>query len=345
MGKKKLFDFVIGNPPYDQEVENDTYKKKPIYNLFMDQTYEVAENVELIHPARFLFNAGDTPKKWNEKMLNDSHFKILSYEADSSKVFSNTDIKGGLAISYKSHNRVFEPIKIFNPIPELNSIRQKVWHNNKDENNLSTIISNRGQYRYSDLIYEEEPIEIKKTADRRIAPSSFERMPKIFLKNEPNDNKEYIKLLGNIKGKRTYRWFRKDYLKPISNLSKYKVIVSKANGTGALGETLADPLILKPGEGFTETYISIGEVNSFEEATSILKYIKTKFARCLLSILKVTHNNAKPVWRLIPLQNFTSSSDIDWSKSVHEIDLQLYRKYGLDEDEIYFIETHVKEMA
>lgn len=38
-------------------------------------------------------------------------------------------------------------------------------------------------------------------------------------------------------------------------------------------------------------------------------------------------------------------SDIDWSKSVHEIDLQLYRKYGLDEKEIAFIESHVKEMA
>ena len=64
----------------------------------------------------------------------------------------------------------------------------------------------------------------------------------------------------------------------------------------------------------------------------------------MLGILKVTQNNAKPTWKYVPLQDFTSNSDIDWSKSIHEIDLQLYKKYGLDEKEIEFIETHVKEM-
>ena len=65
----------------------------------------------------------------------------------------------------------------------------------------------------------------------------------------------------------------------------------------------------------------------------------------MLGILKVTQNNAKPAWAYVPLQDFTPASDIDWSKSIHEIDLQLYKKYGLSDDEINFIETHVKEMA
>lgn len=65
----------------------------------------------------------------------------------------------------------------------------------------------------------------------------------------------------------------------------------------------------------------------------------------MLSILKVTQNNPRNTWAKIPLQDFTSKSDIDWSKSIHEIDLQLYKKYGLDANEIKFIETHVKEMA
>ena len=76
-----------------------------------------------------------------------------------------------------------------------------------------------------------------------------------------------------------------------------------------------------------------------------MKYIKSKFARVILGVLKVTQDNDRGVWKLIPLQDFTTSSDIDWSKSIHDIDLQLYRKYGLDEKEIEFIETHVKEMA
>lgn len=74
------------------------------------------------------------------------------------------------------------------------------------------------------------------------------------------------------------------------------------------------------------------------------KYISTKFLRTLLGILKVTQNGNKPVWKYVPMQDFTPSSDIDWSQSIHDIDLQLYQKYGLDETEIEFIESHVKEM-
>ena len=111
---KKLFDYVIGNPPYQEEFTsegNKTYAA-PVYNLFMDATNEVSEKVELIHPARFLFNAGSTPKAWNQKMLNDEHFKVLHYEQDSSKVFSNTDIKGGVAITYHDNSKKYEAIRV-----------------------------------------------------------------------------------------------------------------------------------------------------------------------------------------------------------------------------------------
>ena len=92
--KNKLFDFVIGNPPYQEDVENKGDRPNPIYNRFMDEAYMVGNVVELIHPARFLFNAGQTPKDWNEKMLNDEHFKVLHYEADAEKIFPDAEIKG-----------------------------------------------------------------------------------------------------------------------------------------------------------------------------------------------------------------------------------------------------------
>lgn len=75
-----------------------------------------------------------------------------------------------------------------------------------------------------------------------------------------------------------------------------------------------------------------------------MKYIKSKFARAMLGTLKVTQDNKKRTWVNVPLQDFTKHSDIDWSKSIYEIDQQLYKKYGLDEQEIEFIETKVKEM-
>lgn len=104
------FDVIIGNPPYQDEALGDNQQfAPPIYNLFIDESQKVAERVELIHPARFLFNAGSTPKVWNNKMLNDEHFKVLDYTSDSSKIFgSSVEIKGGVAVTYWDKNAIYE---------------------------------------------------------------------------------------------------------------------------------------------------------------------------------------------------------------------------------------------
>ena len=75
-----------------------------------------------------------------------------------------------------------------------------------------------------------------------------------------------------------------------------------------------------------------------------MRYLKTKFTRALLGILKITQNNSSDVWKNVPLQNFTKKSDIDWSKSISEIDKQLYKKYKLSNEEIAFIEEKVQPM-
>ena len=104
------------------------------------------------------------------------------------------------------------------------------------------------------------------------------------------------------------------------------------------------PEVLPPASGFTHTFLGFGGFETRSEADAVLKYIKTKFARALLGVLKVTQDLNADKWKYVPLQNFTENSDIDWSKSIAEIDQQLYKKYSLTPDEIKFIETHVKEM-
>lgn len=79
-------------------------------------------------------------------------------------------------------------------------------------------------------------------------------------------------------------------------------------------------------------------------AEACLKYIKTRFARLLLGTLKVTQDNPKDTWANVPMQDFSENSDIDWSKSVAEIDQQLYAKYKLSDKEIAFIESMIKPM-
>src|SRR5699024_4338149 len=72
---KMKFDVVIGNPPYQEDIKGTSARQ--IYPHFMDNSYEIGNRVLLITPARFLFNAGKTSKKWNEKMLSDYHLKVL----------------------------------------------------------------------------------------------------------------------------------------------------------------------------------------------------------------------------------------------------------------------------
>lgn len=107
---------------------------------------------------------------------------------------------------------------------------------------------------------------------------------------------------------------------------------------------LSTPVIGTPAIGHTDTFLTVGNFASLEEATACLKYVKTKFARCLLGTLKATQHNPSVTWANVPLQDFTSTSDIDWSQSVADIDRQLYAKYGLTEDEVAFIESMIKPM-
>ena len=338
----KKFDFVIGNPPYQEEAKGTSTSDDPVYHLFMEASYKIGDKVELITPARFLFNAGKTPKKWNQQMLNDVHFKVLKYFSNSQSIFKNVDIKGGIAISFRNVNKQFAPIFAFTAFPELNSINNKV--KSLKEDSLSEVISNRGLYRFSETAYEEQPSISEKMSDPRIASPSFKRLPELFLDEKPNDKFEYIQIYGILNGKRCYKWFRKDYLKEVENLYKYKVLIPKANGSGAIGEGISTPLVGTPLVGFTETFISIGETDSKSEAEATLKYVKTKFARAMLGILKITQDNTKSVWKYVPLQDFTEKSDIDWSQSIADIDQQLYKKYGLSQEEIDFIEEKVQEM-
>ena len=94
----------------------------------------------------------------------------------------------------------------------------------------------------------------------------------------------------------------------------------------------------------TQTFLTIGCFRERSDAEACLKYVKSKFARAMLGVLKITQDNPAKTWKYVPLQEFTSDSDIDWSQSVANIDRQLYAKYCLDDEEIQFIESHVKEM-
>ena len=132
-------------------------------------------------------------------------------------------------------------------------------------------------------------------------------------------------------------------------LAKYKIFISKADGAaGQLGNPIPAKIIGTPELGLpnmlcTETFLAIGPFDIKQEAIHSMMYMKTLFFRLMVSIRK-NKNMTRDTYKFVPMQDFTDKSDIDWSKPIEEIDKQLYKKYGLTQKEIDFVETMIKPM-
>ena len=342
-GKMK-FDVVIGNPPYQEETQGTRSSQRSIYHLFMELGFKLSDLVTYITPARYLFDAGDTPTNFNKKILNSRHFKPVFFEMNSNKIFPKTDIKGGLSIFLFDRNAEFEPVKLFIPFEELKGIYRKVKSRVEIEGCLTDIIYPANKLNL-DTLYKDNPAAKQKVSsngrERRLQSNIF-KLDEFHMDRQNED----LEILGVEKNKRISKYINKKYIDLTfnNNIESYKIILPKSNGSGALGEVLSTPLIGEPLIGYTYTFISIGNFSTKEEAKNALKYVKSKFARVILGILKITQDNTPEKWRLVPIQDFTDHSDIDWSQPIPEIDRQLYAKYGLTEEEIAFIETKVQAM-
>ena len=344
MGKK--FYAVIGNPPYQETVEGTS--DKPIYNYFMDEAYKVSARTELITPRRFLFDAGKTPKAWNQKMLSDCHLKILYEEQDSQIVFPNTQIKGGVVVTLRDETVTYGAIGLHVEFAEMNTIFGKV--KSVSDAWMPEIGSSQNSFKLTNALYVDHPeLEVVMSKGHRLdlKSNALAKLGAILFESKPDDGHDYGKLLGRLNNRRELRFINRAYLTDnsvSSNLDRFKVALPKAVGSGKFGEAIPDVTIAGPGTAMTETFISFGAFETEEEAENLAAYVRAKFTRAMLSLLRITQDNTVAKWAYVPLQDFTSASDIDWTQSVADIDRQLYAKYGLNDEEIAFIESHVKEM-
>ena len=361
--KTMNFDAIIGNPPYQVMANGDANGSDAIYNLFIDVTQSFGNNITLLHPAKFLFNSGKTPKPWNKKMLNDEHFRIIHYWPNSSELFPTIQLPGGIVISEWNRNISFGKIDTFVPFEPLKNALEKV--NKKTQTRLDSIIYPAESYNFTQKLHDDNPNIAKRLSKGHmfdLKSPVLEKLPDIFLKEKPND--EYVQIYGRIDGNRDYRWIKKEYLEVPDNFEFYKVFLPDSNGSGAIGESestqlIGEPFIGNPLTGATQTFLSIGKFKDKISAEKCMTYIKSKFARAILGTLKVTQHNPRTIWKNVPIQDFTKNSDIDWNKSIskidtkaqskyhldiNEIDAQLYAKYNLSADEIDFIEKNIKPM-
>jgi hypothetical protein len=365
---------IVGNPPYQGNTQGNS--EEQIYNYFFDAAKSfIPEYLTMIHPAKFLFNAGGTPKSWNNIMLNDPHLSVPVFELNPSKIFPATDIKGGICITLWKKFANVGLGGAFYSTPELCAIKEKV-----NVGGFETIISSQTKVN--------QTIDSKYPNEKRIRSNWFAKFPETFVENP--DKNHTIKILGLIKNKRVFRYLDKKLVNDPS-LEKWKVFLPESNGSGAIGEVLSTPLVGEPLVGCTHTFMQIGSFGpdkpysewtceendaAKQQAENLMKYIKTKFCRTLLGTLKITQRNPKDVWtnvpllsfdnrdrnvsppgtRTIPQSNFLEETGvdasrqfrqdiiIDWTKSIPEIDEQLFDAFKLDETERKFINDNIKEM-
>lgn len=333
------FNAVVSNPPYQVGVN-----KEPLYHHFISIGMEIGDLGTLIHPGRFLFNAGKTPKAWNQKMLNDEHFKVVKYWKKSDEVFDAVDIKGGVAVTMWDKQNVIGPIGTFVLHDELRTIQEKV--ESLGEESFSKIVYSRDLYQLTESFYKENPeLEGRQSKGHRfdLGTTAFSLFPEIFSDEKPAGD-GYALVVGRENDTRIAKWIKKEYLKLPDNFESYKIAFPVANGSGKFGECLSDPFVCGPYCAQNTTFLCAGNFYTLFEAQSCLKYVKTKFARCMLGIFKVTQHTTREAWRAVPLQNFTQQSDVNWDLSIPELDAALYQKYNLTQDEIDFIESNVSAM-
>lgn len=340
------FDVVIGNPPYQIEDGGANSSAKPIYNHFVDAGKKIAsEYLTLIIPTRW-FVGGRGLSSFRENMLNDKRIKELHDFINPQDVFPNTNIRGGVcyflwdsSYDYSEETRfvTYKNGKIVNDVNRPLKIE-----------NTDLLIRDPLAPQIINKVFPDSKIKSIEDTVSSLRPFGFRGY---FIKDERFKSsdiglKEPVICYG--------RGMKKGYIekkiisKNVEWVDKWKIFTPRANNIGTeLNDDNLNTHVMQPNTICTESYIVIGADLDLDKksAMNLSIYLKTKFARYLHGIAKASHDATSKTYRFVPLQDFTLESDIDWSKSVSEIDKQLYLKYNLDEEEIHFIETNIKEMG
>ena len=340
------FDAIVGNPPYQISDGGAQASATPVYNLFVDMSKKISDQyVSLIMPSRWM-TGGKGLDYFRYKMIHDRNILVLHDYTISKLVFPSVDIKGGVCYFlrdnkkqdkchiYKHDNSVVsESIRylvedgdeIFIRNHELIEIKEKVMKLN--ESSFENIVSPRKPYGLSGDVF-------KNCSKYNLPPMSLEPIA------------DGIAIYGlDEKLKRVKRYVNSNYPLPKQDyVDGYKLFMSRNQGSGNFGEEFSMPILAMPKECCTETFVVIGLFDSNQECLNCWSYVKTKFFRAMVGIRKQDQGASKAIYHYVPLQDFTEKSDIDWSKTISEIDKQLYKKYNLTQEEIDFIESKVKPM-
>ncbi|WP_455191948.1 Eco57I restriction-modification methylase domain-containing protein [Gemmiger sp.] len=339
------FDYVIGNPPYAEEISTSKENKSLSRQIFPDFIMASAKlsNIatELVTPSRWF--AGDAQDKSFLKLRDFfkqyNHISRIVHYPNENDVFKDVIIKGG--VSYFVYKQAHFGNVRFSTITggKATTVERPLF-----EDGLDIVLSDPIQISILGKVKSKTTRYLTEYTKGRNAFGIIGKESVIDEISEacPFENSCHLRIKGNI-----LRYITADKVtKSVDVFNAYKVFISKSAGApGKDTKIIGAAYLGEPQTACSDSLIPIGCFDNRIEAENLRKYMASKFLRYMVSILKMSQNVTQIVYRYVPLQNFTSNSDINWSASIHDIDQQLYKKYGLSQQEIDFIESHVKEMA
>lgn len=346
------FSAVVGNPPYnmmDGSGASDD-AANPIYQEFVKASIGIMPlYISLIIPSKWMIGGKPILKKFREDMMNEVHLsKIFDYENDR-EIFKNAHNDGGICyilwdVKYDENGELMYWYKDLagNISQEVKSLRATHGDIVVRDARISPIISKaiHNSNSLSIIISKTKPFGVRKDLFNKP-----ERYPKANISELYYDGSVLIHGVKGIKGgaKRLSAYVNKCIItKNNSWIDKWKLFFTTSYSTNAT--IPPEDILSAPGSACTETFIVIGPFGMKSEMLNCHKYLHTNFVRALLYFGHGTMQVTASVFQFVPLQDFTSTSDIDWSQSIADIDRQLYAKYGLTDEEIAFIEKMIKPM-
>lgn len=344
------FNAVVGNPPYQYTGGSGGTNDAPIFQHFCKIANKLTNQyISLIIPSRW-FTAGreNLIGEFRKEMLNNGHIQRMFVFTNSTELFSNVEIKGGLC--YYLENLKYNGKCNYKLIRDGFEQEESIFLNKFDilirEPILSGIVDRVEKKRIENNVLSVENIVSANTPFG--IPTNPRKSKNNFFNVVPSISDSHNTLLFHIENnKRKIEYVKKEeIIKNSKDINKPKVFIPDGYGAGETfpHQILGVPEFAPENSVCSQSYLYSAFETSIE-AKNFIRYIKTKFFRSLVSASKITQSAPSKVYRFVPLEKLDSSSDIDWSKSIAEIDQQLYAKYGLNEEEIGFIESMIKPMS
>lgn len=324
--KDMHFDVIIGNPPYQLSDGGGTGSSAmPIYHLFVEQAKKLnPDYLVMITPSRW-FAGGKGLDNFRDEMLNDKRIKEIHDFPNSTNIFNGVAIKGGVNFFLWDKNYCDDSmIYTHHDKQTISQMKRPLKEKNADTfiryNEAISILRKVQQFEedsFSILVSSRKPFGLESSCLGSLKAYSQDNV--ILYKNGGIANIQQSAIPQN------HQW-----------INGHKVYISKAYGAGETfpHQILNYPIYGEPNTACTETYLLIGTFADKQTCENVMSYIKTRFFRFLVLLKKNTQNTAKGTYQFVPQQDFSKS----WT------DKELYQKYGLDNEEIAFIEKMVREM-